>query len=315
MSNLIMSTMILSIIMIISSNSWFQTWISFEINMLTFIGWTLHEKHHEAMIKYFLVQAMGSSLFIASSLLISPSIDLPEGSHIIYVLPAMAILIKIGSAPFHLWYPEVMSMINWSQCMMLTTGQKLGPLFIVYQLNTNVTLFALASSIMGSVSSLNQTSLRKLMAFSSISHNGWMLMCISLQIHMWVWYFLIYSIINISIMNILNKMKLSFINQIKTKSTTSKLSLIISILALSGLPPTIGFMPKWSIICKITLISTMASFILIFSSLIIMFAYMNMIYNSLFNTHQDETMLKINNKLPLSWYFLTTLPLIPLILV
>nr|YP_009002083.1 NADH dehydrogenase subunit 2 [Pseudocellus gertschi]AGL11944.1 NADH dehydrogenase subunit 2 [Pseudocellus gertschi] len=310
----LLTSLMLSVAMIFSSTSWFFTWMSLEINLLTFVGWVLQHKFHEAMTKYFLIQSMGSSLFIMSSSILSLSLTQYQLPQSLMILPTIAILIKMGSVPFHLWYPEVMNHINWEQCMILTTIQKFGLLFIIYQMKSNVILFALMSTIFGAMSSINQTSLRKLLAFSSISHNGWMLMCVSLLMTTWMSYFLIYSTINIIVMNLMKQMKWYHLNQIKPMNITTKMNLLLSIMALGGLPPTLGFAPKWILLLIIMNYSSLIGLILILSSLMILFAYMSMTFTPLFNIHQMKYASQRNIQQATPTILFMTLPTTPTLL-
>nr|YP_001552178.1 NADH dehydrogenase subunit 2 [Pseudocellus pearsei]ABS71904.1 NADH dehydrogenase subunit 2 [Pseudocellus pearsei] len=314
-SLILFNMMVMSVMMIISSSSWFLTWLSLEVNQMMFIGWSLKNKSHQPMMNYFLIQSIGSSLFIMSN---SMSLMIPLNlnyTQFTYTMTSIAILIKIGSVPFHFWYPEVMNMMNWQQCMVLTTLQKLGPLYILFQIKSNITFFALSSTLIGSLSSINQTSLRKLLAFSSISHNGWMLLCISFYSSMWLLYFSIYSFINIITMNMMKKQNWTILNQLTTLNTTNKSLIILIFMSMSGLPPTLGFLPKWIILHLSINTSTFSSIILITSSLLMMFAYFNMLYITMFSTYNNQFMNKTKNYSILPLFMLLTLPTMPLMMI
>nr|YP_009002096.1 NADH dehydrogenase subunit 2 [Ricinoides karschii]AGL11958.1 NADH dehydrogenase subunit 2 [Ricinoides karschii] len=302
-------SLMVSITMIISSTSWFHMWLSLEINLVCFIGTVLYSNmFHEAMIKYFLTQAMGSSLFIMGYMTSPIFMDL-------HMITAAALMIKLGLVPFHFWYPEVMNMLSWHHCLILSTLQKFGPLTLLFNLNMNLIMFGILSTIVSSLMSINQSSLRKLLSFSSISHNGWMLVAISYQSTLWWVYFFIYSIINILIMIALMNLNWYHINQIEFTNTPFMITWLIGILALGGLPPTVGFVPKWLILSITSFHSYLITMILIFSSLIILFAYLMMLYKPLIMMHNQQK-LNFNNSKDnssnWSWILLLTLPTIPL---
>jgi NADH-ubiquinone oxidoreductase chain 2 len=109
--------LLLSVFLIISSPSWLGAWVGLEVNLISFIPLILSRgvlTRVERCIKYFLVQAF-SSLLLLLSLLLIISADL-VGDWFIH-LPSrciliVALLIKLGAAPFHFWFPSVSSGIG-----------------------------------------------------------------------------------------------------------------------------------------------------------------------------------------------------------
>jgi NADH-ubiquinone oxidoreductase chain 2 len=121
------------------------------------------------------------------------------------------------------------------------------------------------------------------MAFSSINNLGWILSAILIRENLWIFYLFIYSFLIRIICILFQILNLFFINQLFTININSiiKISLIINFLSLGGLPPFIGFFPKWIIINflinkKIFIIT----FIFIIIRLIILFFYIRIIYSS-----------------------------------
>lgn len=88
------------------------------------------------------------------------------------------------------------------------------------------------------------------MAFSSINHIGWILCRLLVRINLWIIYFIIYFFLNFLIINILNKNNFFFLNQIFSTKINPIIYFIFSvnILSLGGLPPLLGFLPKWLLI-------------------------------------------------------------------
>nr|QYK91435.1 NADH dehydrogenase subunit 2 [Tarbinskiellus portentosus]UBU97842.1 NADH dehydrogenase subunit 2 [Tarbinskiellus sp.]DAZ85802.1 TPA_asm: NADH dehydrogenase subunit 2 [Tarbinskiellus portentosus] len=238
----------------ISSNSWPATWIGLEINLLAFIP-LMYYKHNmmsaEATMKYFIVQAMASSMLL--TIMILNFMFLVFKSEHLESMISLTLLIKMGAAPFHMWFPTVMEGLSWMNCVILMTWQKLAPFIILSYLNFNqsIILFAMVSSIVfGSIGGLNQTSVRKIMAYSSINHMGWMLMGMLISENLWQVYFIIYVILSSTIMIIFYSLSSYHMNQITFKfmSPIMKMLLLLNLMSLGGLPPFLGFLPKWMII-------------------------------------------------------------------
>nr|BCD33835.1 NADH dehydrogenase subunit 2 [Geothelphusa grandiovata]BCD33836.1 NADH dehydrogenase subunit 2 [Geothelphusa grandiovata] len=278
---LFFSSLILGIFLSISSPSWFGIWIGLELNMLSFIpliSIKMNSYFSESALKYFLIQALGSTLFILSTcmLLSFPQMSPP--------LLLTSLFLKLGSAPFHFWFPQVMSGLIWPQAIILMTLQKIPPMILISYLSMNsgliqiISLSAILSAIIGALGGLNTTQLRKIMAFSSINHMSWMLISISISEMFWTMYFIFYSIISSSIMILFNSLQTFTLSDLmKLNQTNSLHSLLIpfNLLSLGGLPPLAGFIPKWLLIQL--LINNKFFFSLIFllsSALITLYFYL-----------------------------------------
>jgi NADH-ubiquinone oxidoreductase chain 2 len=88
------------------------------------------------------------------------------------------LLLKVGAAPFHFWFPGVAEGLSWDNLVVLITWQKAAPFILInYTVGTSflITTSIILSSLVGAVGGFNQVSLRKIIAFSSINHIAWML--------------------------------------------------------------------------------------------------------------------------------------------
>nr|YP_010350410.1 NADH dehydrogenase subunit 2 [Ixodes trichosuri]UOK09891.1 NADH dehydrogenase subunit 2 [Ixodes trichosuri] len=283
----------MSIIMSFSTNSWFSFWISMEINMMVFIP-LMNSKNFlscNSMINYFIIQSLASSMFLISSILYHITSTL-----IYFYIIMLTILIKMASAPFHMWFPQISENISMKSFFLLSTFQKMIPLQILSNFNNQkIIIFIILSALIGTFGGFNQTSLRKILAFSSIAHLSWMMTLILINQHFWIIYFFLYSMI---IMKIMIFMKMNFINLInnihmKKMSEQNKLQLFSTFLSLAGLPPFLGFFMKmFSILIIINKIPWIL-LILIPSSLGNMYFYtrimfpMIMFFNSIFKNYNN----------------------------
>uniref|UniRef100_UPI0031F3E025 NADH dehydrogenase subunit 2 n=1 Tax=Calliptamus coelesyriensis TaxID=2866264 RepID=UPI0031F3E025 len=252
---LFLSTLMMGTILSISSTSWFGVWMGLEINLLSFIPLLANNKNmmmNESSIKYFIVQAMASTMLLFSILLIQMKYPMGWESEIIpSMMISSSLLLKIGAAPFHFWFPEVMGASSWINCLTLMTWQKIAPMMVLsycIQLSTFIFMITITSIIIGAMGGLNQTSLRQLLAYSSISHLGWMISSLIVSENIWELYFIIYSLLSLIMVLLFKQMNLFFMNQIYSASsmkTEIKFMMFLSLLSLGGLPPFLGFLPKW----------------------------------------------------------------------
>nr|YP_588083.1 NADH dehydrogenase subunit 2 [Coreana raphaelis]AAY89302.1 NADH dehydrogenase subunit 2 [Coreana raphaelis] len=291
----------------ISSNSWLGCWIGLEINLLSFIP--LISKNNnllnsEASLKYFLTQSIASMNFLISIILLMITMKNFEINHIFSMLINSSLLMKMGSVPFHFWFPNIMEGLSWLNCFILMTWQKISPMIILsyYMNNKFIIIMTMFNVIIGALGGFNQLSLRKLLAFSSINNLGWLLMSLMISENLWLIYMILYSFM-ISIMCLLFYMlNIFFLNQLYNFNInfSIKISIMINLFSLGGLPPFIGFFPKWIIINFLLNFNLfIISFIFIMMSLIMLFLYIRIIYSSFmfFNFKMKWFKIFIKNKL------------------
>lgn len=135
----------------------------------------------------------------------------------------IALLIKLGAAPFHYWFPAVASGIGWTQNFFLITWQKFGPLVLLnYVLGIPTLMIVLIAlrTFIGRVGGLNQRSLRKLMAYSSINHLGWLLVASYFGTKFMLIYFIIYMFTNLALVIVINTLGYYYLSQVYYYSNT-----------------------------------------------------------------------------------------------
>nr|YP_009241699.1 NADH dehydrogenase subunit 2 [Mesophleps albilinella]AMP87966.1 NADH dehydrogenase subunit 2 [Mesophleps albilinella] len=312
-----MYILLFSTLISISSNSWFGCWIGLEINLLSFIPLISNSKNllaSESSLKYFLTQTIASINFLFSILLNFIFMKNFEINLFISFMINSSLLMKMGAAPFHFWFPNIIEGLSWLNCFILMTWQKITPMILLsYYFNKKfLIIIMILNIIIGAIGGLNQTSLRKLMAFSSINNLGWMLSSLMISENLWMFYFFMYSFLISIICLFFHMFNMMYINQlfIMNLNPMLKISLLINFMSLSGLPPFIGFFPKWLIINFLIFNNFyFLSFIFIIMSLIMMFFYIRILFSSLMFNYSKLKWFKIfiKNK---SFFFINFLSMI-----
>nr|AJG04471.1 NADH dehydrogenase subunit 2 [Thripadectes holostictus] len=332
-------SLILGTTITISSNHWAMAWTGLEINTLAILP-LISNPHHpraiEAATKYFLVQAAASTLLLFSSTtnaLLTGQWDITQLTHPIpCLLMTTAISIKLGLVPFHFWFPEVLQGSSLTTALLLSTVMKFPPisLFLLTSPslnNTLLTILAISSAALGGWMGLNQTQVRKVLAFSSISHLGWMTIIIIYSPKLTLVTFYLYCLMTTTIFMTLKTtktLKLSSMMTAWTKIPPLSATLMLSLLSLAGLPPLTGFLPKWLIIQELTKqeMTPMATIIALLS-LLGLFFYLRLAYcatitlppNSSNYMKQWQTNKPVNILIPTLMTLATMLlPLSPMIL-
>nr|WNH18254.1 NADH dehydrogenase subunit 2 [Lutjanus fulvus] len=245
-----------------ASSHWLLAWMGLEMNTLAIIP-LMAQHHHpravEATTKYFLTQATAAAMLLFASTTnawLTGQWDIHQMSHPLPItMITIALALKIGLAPMHSWLPEVLQGLDLTTGLILSTWQKLAPFALLLQIQpTNSSLLialGLMSTLIGGWGGLNQTQLRKILAYSSIAHLGWMIIVLQFSPSLTLLTLLTYFVMTFSTFLVFKLNKATNINTLaiswaKTPALTSLTPLVL--LSLGGLPPLTGFMPKWLIL-------------------------------------------------------------------
>nr|QLD22477.1 NADH dehydrogenase subunit 2 [Microsciurus flaviventer] len=298
------------------SSHWLLIWIGLEMSLLAILPILVSKPNPrsiEAASKYFLIQATASMIFMMAAIInfystgewsISNAIN-----HLSSFMLTMALSMKMGLAPFHLWVPEVTQGIPLMSGLILLTWQKIAPISIMFQIApsinfTLITIMALMSILLGGWGGLNQTQLRKILAYSSIAHMGWMMVIIPFDPTLSILNLLIYIMLTTNMFMLLYYNKKT--STLSLSSSWNKSPLLVSIIlivlmSLGGLPPLTGFSPKWMIIKELVsnnniILSTSMAI----SALLNLYFYMRLIYST------SLTLFPSPNNIKIKWQFENT---------
>nr|AII98777.1 NADH dehydrogenase subunit 2 [Propithecus edwardsi] len=307
----IITTIFTGTMLTMISSHWLLIWMGLEMNMLAIIpilAKKTNPRSTEAATKYFLTQATASMLLMMTIVINAMYTGQWNVTNIHNLLTTLTIIIaltmKLGMTPFHFWIPEVTQGVTLTAGMLLLTWQKLAPISILLQIypsmNTNILLtFALLSTLVGGWGGLNQTQLRKILAYSSIAHMGWMVAVLTFCPSLTILNLLIYLMLTITLFTMLNintSTTTLTLSTLWNKNPTITLMILTSLLSLGGLPPLTGFLPKWVIVQELTKNNniTMAT-IMVITALLNLYFYMRLIYST------SLTMFPTSNNMKMKW--------------
>ena len=254
------------------------------------------------------------------------------------LIMSIGFLFKISAAPFHFWSPDVYDAIPTITTTFVAIVTKISIFLFIFELvnytsntsmyDVNWTMSLLFSSflslIVGTVMGLNQYRIKRLFAYSTISHLGFILLALSINtvesIQAFIFYIIQYSLSNLNAFILLlslgysliiftsknkefhkltdiNNSPLQLISQLKGFFGINPLlsiSLAITIYSLIGIPPLIGFFGKQIVLSSaldqdfvyITLIA-------ILTSVISAVYYLNVIRHIFFEKSDYDTQFRI----------------------
>nr|QOJ45002.1 NADH dehydrogenase subunit 2 [Allobates paleovarzensis] len=330
--SMIISSLALGTITTLSSFHWILAWVGLEINTLAIIPLMTknpHPRSIEAATKYFLTQAAASTLILFASIFNAWLLgewainNLMNPVSMIFLL--IAISTKLGLAPFHFWMPDVLQGLTLQTGWILSTWQKLAPMAIFLQLSQSLNLIlimtiGLLSIMIGGWGGVNQNQIRKILAFSSIAHLGWMIAILKISPQLSILNFSLYIIMSSTLFYtfiIINSTNISQLATTWTKVPALTALSLLSLLSLSGLPPLTGFMPKWLIaqeMIKQDLI--LISFVMLMLTLLSLFFYLRLTYTISLtmapNSSLSTSLWYLKKKNNLAFLILLTLCLLPI---
>ncbi len=262
----------LSSLLLVSSINWFSIYLAIELQTLTlFILVALKRDSAystEASLKFFVLGAVSSGLFLFGCVLLygaTGSTSVQEinsnlTADVGKILVTISLLFKLSAVPFHMWTPDVYEGSPTIITVLLTTVPKIGVFSILVQIGpvTNVVLIcAVLSIVYGAVGALNQTRVKRLLAYSGIGHMGFMLFGLAIgsleSIQAGLIYMIIYIIMSISSFSILLSLNISKdyiieVKELSRKNPVVGVTLAFIFLSTAGIPPLAGFLSKWLIL-------------------------------------------------------------------
>lgn len=300
---------IISILISISSNSWFIYWLTIEINLIRFIPIInrYKTKNCNSIAIYFIIQSFSSSLFFISRFQFSLN-----NSEFFLIIINVSLLIKLAIIPFHFWLTSIRETLRFNTLFLILSLQKIIPLFILtkFFLKTLIILIVF-STFFRSLIALNLKLIKKILIFSSISHQGWIICLIFKKVNFWILYLVIYIWIIYSIINLCKKYNIFILSRtiINKINYNEKISFISQFISLAGIPPFLGFFIKIISIFILIKLSSLFVIILIISSLINLFFYFKILTPFLFIFRKSSK----NNKISFRKTFLININFIILI--
>nr|ADZ14505.1 NADH dehydrogenase subunit 2 [Woodworthia maculata] len=302
---LLLLSMVSGTIITLSSSHWLLAWAGLEMNTLAVIP-MISKQHHpratEAATKYFLTQSTASAMILFASSINAWKtgqwdihlLSMPEST----ILLTLALAMKLGLAPLHFCLPETLQGATLVTATIISTWQKLAPSALLLMTSNNLNqhtlmTLGLVSALLGGWFGLNQTQTRKIMAFSSIAHMGWMFMALSMNPNLALITLITYLVLSTTMFTALLMTMSKTLTDLGTtwpQTPTLLTTSLLTLMSLGGLPPLTGFMPKWLILNELSmnnlsLIGTMMAL----STLPSLFFYLRMTHMTTLTTPPKTT--------------------------
>ena len=306
---------------LISSNNFLTAFIGIELQSLSLYLMaafnTKNLESNEAGIKYFSLGALSSGFLLFGISMVyfdNSSIQFSEIEHVSHfteiglALILIALFFKVSAAPFHIWTPDVYQGSPTISVLFFATLPKFASLIFLFRffLEMDISSYpsllfifktvCILSLLIGAYGAITQTVIKRLLAFSSINHIGFILLSILsfkfLSQGIFFFYLLIYLVTNFGVFSVLLTLRnssgelklISDLSGLKTHNKTKAIALLVLFFSLAGIPPFAGFFAKFFILsASMNEGLIYLSLIAVLSSVIAAFYYLRVIKNMFFN--------------------------------
>jgi NADH-quinone oxidoreductase subunit N len=323
-----------------SSNDLLSVYLSLELSTFSFYILTLYTRTSsfsiEAALKYFILGALSSILLVFGISLIYGFTGTTKFSHFLildltsynpvltifikisFILFSLGLLFKLGCVPFHIWLADVYEGSPTSATVIFSVVPKISIfsllIRVIYCTKLEIWFYLLSilgfiSIIFGSFHALRQTKIKRILAFSGISHVGFAILGLScgtkegfsscilyILVYMCTAGFLWGFILCMDSSNNRTAYLVDYVQWIKTNPTIGLISILV-IFSLAGIPPLAGFFSKFAVFLscmQISLYSAVACGLLI-SSISILY-YLRLIKIISFENKSYKRTIILNNE-------------------
>ena len=229
-------------------------------------------KSGEGALKYFVLGAISSGLFLLSLAIIYHtrgnllvytlnSIDYHNTHKLEIYLLLLSMFFKLSFFPIHFWVPDIYEASTSRIMAIIGTLPKISVIGFLVELNlsSNIILWcALGSMLVGTFGAINQTKLKRLLAYSGISHVGMALITLGLFSKQHVEPILLYTTIyavgflgTVLLMVFYNREKFVYLfdlSGLHQFNVVMAISWSLVLLSAGGIPPLSGFLGKWWVV-------------------------------------------------------------------
>ena len=320
---------ILGSFVLISSDNFLTAFIGLELQSLSlYLMAAFNTKNlnsNEAGIKYFSLGALSSGFllfgismiyFDTASFTFQNLADFSTISEVGLALVLIALFFKVSAAPFHIWTPDVYEGSPTISALFFASLPKFASLIFLFRiyhelniskidsLNYIFQLVCAISLLVGVYGAITQKVIKRLLAFSSINHIGFILLAIMSYQYMSegtiFFYLIIYLVTIFGVFSVILNLRtsegeitlLTGLNGLKASSRSKAISMLVFLFSLAGIPPFAGFFAKFFILsASINEGLYLLSVIAVISSVIAAFYYLSVIKNMFFNESENDLLL------------------------
>ena len=334
---------VLGMMILVSANNMLTVYLGLELLSLSLYAMVALEresvKASEAALKYFVLGALASGILLYGMSMLygaAGTLDLRMLSEVasssertlLFVFGLVFILVgvafKLGVVPFHMWIPDVYEGSRTPVTLFLSSSPKIASFAMSYRLLAEglgafhydwvqmLILLALLSMYVGNISAIAQTNYKRMLAYSTISHMGFLLVGLIAAspggYASAMFYVLVYSVMGMGAFGAILLLltpedegeEISKFQGLAQTNPWTAAVILILMFSLAGIPPFAGFWAKWFVLKEVIAsgylwLATLA----VLSSLIGAFYYLRIVKIMYFDKATGNEKLKISGGISL----------------
>jgi NADH-quinone oxidoreductase subunit N len=282
----------LGMMVMISANSFLSIYLGLELLSLSLYAMVAMQRDSvaasEAAMKYFILGAMASAMLLYGMSMIygaTATLDLSEMNRILstgehdslvlifgLVFMLVGVAFKLGAVPFHMWVPDVYHGAPTAVTQFISTAPKLAAFAMLMRILVDglpslqpqwhdiITILAVLSIIIGNVVAIAQTNIKRMLAYSGISHIGFLLMGVlaasAAGYTASMFYAIVYVLMGLGgfgMVILLSRAgfeaeELNDFKGLNKRSPWYALMVMFLMFSMAGVPPFLGFWAKLAVI-------------------------------------------------------------------
>lgn len=283
---------VLGMMVLVSAHSLITLFLGLELFSLPLYAMIALQRDNsacsEAAIKYFVIGSLASGMMLYGFSMLygfTKSLDIGVISQIIMqtqsnkelllalglVFVVVGIAFKIGAVPFHMWVPDVYEGAPTPVVLFLGTASKIAAAGLAFRLlgdtlmglsqhwQNLLIIVAILSMALGNLAAIVQTNIKRMLAYSSIAHMGYMslglLTATPQGFGAALFYVITYALMTLAAFGLVLMMNYSGygdqiddLRGLNSRNPWLALMMLFTMFSLAGVPPIVGFMAKVSVL-------------------------------------------------------------------
>jgi NADH-quinone oxidoreductase subunit N len=324
---------VLGMFVLVSASSMLTIYLGLELVSLSLYAMVAMDRDSgeasEAAMKFFVLGALASGMLLYGMSMVygaTGSLDIQEiarasaglAQNKILVLGTVFVVVgiafKLGAVPFHMWIPDVYQGAPSSVTLFIATAPKLAGFAMLIRLLAEglggvhqhwqdmLVLMAVLSMVIGNVVAIAQTNIKRMLAYSTIAHSGFLFLGVipgtASGYSSALFYSVSYTLTALGAFGLIVVLsrkgfdieKISDFAGLNQRSPWYALILLVLMLSMAGVPPFVGFWAKWNVLREVISIDmTWLALVAVFFSIIGLFYYLRVIRMAYFEAGEDDS--------------------------
>jgi len=336
---------LLGMMVMISANHFLSIYLGLELLSLSLYAMVAFDRDNpnasESAMKYFVLGAIASGMLLYGMSMVygmtgtlniaevAMAIDQMQGSNIVLVFGLVFMVIglafKMGAVPFHMWIPDVYHGSPTTVTSYLASAPKVAGFAMIIRLLAEgmgsmqadwqgmLVIMAVLSMVLGNVIAIAQTNLKRMLAYSTISHVGFIMLGLLAGNQEGyaaaMFYTIVYALMSLGGFGIIilltrNGFEADELNDLKglnQRSPWYAFIMLILIFSMAGVPPTVGFWAKLAVLKAVVNIDMLwLALVAVFFSIIGIYYYLRVVKLMYFDDAEDKAAISCNKDMQIA---------------